>query len=441
MQVPESITRFLRERGGKFRGVIEDKLNDSEKVIATVIKTEGHYVMLICKANQRLDLRRTAKLLKRPLQMATNAELYTLLPGIDPGMTPPVPGAIELKAIVDPAVLKLERVAFPSGVPGIWVSSVREDFVRLLRGEAKVATITTTPIDQMPQGPQREREQILQKISRVEELPALPAVATQILKIKANPYATGSELVSVVEKDPVITAQILRYANSPLYRTQNAITTLDQAINRVMGFDFVVDLVMGLALGRSMQMEKQGRLGLEQFWLHALSCASLVQILTTQIDYARRPAASVGYLAGLLHNIGLLLLGDQFPEQFSHLNKRAESEKDQPLIKLEIENHGIAHTELGRHLMEIWNMPNEIVETVDHHHQEDYQSDYSIFANLVYIANRLLFRYQIGDENSDVISPQILERIGLNQEGIERTIEKLEQDLESLHFMAAKMVS
>ncbi len=88
--------------------------------------------------------------------------------------------------------------------------------------------------------------------------------------------------------------------------------------------DLVQDIAFGLALGKALNNPKDGPLGLNAFWKHAVYCAALTQTLCNSVEYSRRPPVGLGYMAGLLHNFGILLLGHLFPDQFERLNKAVQ---------------------------------------------------------------------------------------------------------------------
>ena len=96
----------------------------------------------------------------------------------------------------------------------------------------------------------------------------------------------------------------------------------------------------------------------------------------------------------------------------------------------------MTHNELGLWLMDAWDMPREIIEAVEHHHDPDHKSDYSIYSSLVYIANCLLKRHDIGDADTMNISPELLARVGLDEVKVEVALASVMQDSTGLPFMS-----
>ncbi len=455
MNLPETVKRYLANSGGRFKvrrgepvesfdGCLEAAgISPSQCVRAELLKSGRAYLMAVYRADRELDLNALNSLFKRDFVRADEADVHALFSNCNPAMLPPVSEAYGIKAIVDKRVDELESLYFSSGEAGLFIHADKADFDKLMQDawqgkgicrEAGAEAEVVEPLEGV-------REHIRTRIRDVQELPAMPGIATEIIRIRNNPYAHASELASVIEQDPSLAAQLIRYATSPLYAYQGKVESVEQAIVRVLGMDFVQDIAFGLSLGRSFRNPKEGPLGLNAFWNHALHSAALVQSLCNAIEFSRRPPASMGYLAGLLHNFGFLLLGHLFPAQFERLNRTLAEYPERSLEELELKALGVTHGELGSWLMEAWEMPREIIEAVGEHHDPDHYSDYSVYANLVLIANRLLSRHGIGEAESSELPAELLARLGLSEAAAERALEQVLSDAEGLEFMARKMAA
>jgi HD-like signal output (HDOD) protein len=114
---------------------------------------------------------------------------------------------------------------------------------------------------------------------------------------------------------------------------------------------------------------------------------------------------------------------------------------ERSLLELERETIGVSHTELGLWLMDAWDMPKEIIDAVTEHHNPEHRGEYSVYANLVYIANALLKRNRIGDAESVAIPAQLLQRFGLDEAMLKRALITVLGEREGLEFMAVKMAA
>ncbi len=451
MTIPSTVRRALASSQGRFKGrqveagetfeatVKMAGLPLASAVKAVLIKSNEFVLMAIIRVDQRLDLQALNRLFKREFSFCSPKEIQDLMPSCDPAALPPLAEAFGLRAIQDRSVDTMEKMAFASGVPGLLISAGAEDYSRLNEQVWKGHVITHKAETETKEETPRER--MRRKIQGLSELPTMPGLAAELIRLKNNPYAHASELAAIIEQDPSLSAQLMSYATSPLHGYQGKLESVEQAIVRVLGMDFVQDIAFGLALGKAFNNPKEGPLGLNAFWQHAVYCAALTQALCSRIEYSRRPPAGLGYLAGLLHNIGILLLGHLFPTQFDRLNKALMEQPDRNLRELEREVIGADHTELGRWLMEAWGLPREVTEAVIEHHNPAHTGDYAVYANLVFIANSLLQHYGIGDSENLVIPEAMLQRYGLTESQLEEALMVVLSDQEGLELMAGKMAA
>ncbi|WP_303906474.1 HDOD domain-containing protein [Thiohalomonas denitrificans] len=461
MKIPKNILTYLAEMRGEYKVRVTDTAGSFDEMVADaglpaesvaravllMSRTDGmpekktgrSAVLAIIPADRKPDLERLSRMFKREMRIGTDAEVRDLFPGCDAGATPPLAAPFGLRAIQDRRLNGCETVYFASGTAGVFIRADRDTFARLQADSWRRHVISHSDKTDSPIA--NSRDAIRHKVESVTELPAMPGMASEIMRLRNNPYSHASELAAVIEQDPSLSAQLIRYATSPLYGYQGRVASVEQAIVQVLGIDFVYDSAFGLVLGKSFRNVKVGPIGLTAFWRHAVHTGALTQALSSAMDYNRRPSPGAAYLAGLLHNFGLLLLGHLFPEQFKRLNRAMQKEPKRPLNELERETVGVSHTELGLWLMNVWHMPMEIVEAVREHHNANYHGNYSVYPNLVYVANALLKRHGIGESATTEVSDTILERLGLNRIQAEAALTTVMEDDEGLDYIARQMAA
>ena len=289
---------------------------------------------------------------------------------------------------------------------------------------------------------------ICRRIECVYELPPMPEMARRVLELRNDPDAEISHLATIVELDPSLAAQVVRYATSPLYGYRGRINSIQDAITRVLGFDLVMNMALGLATGRSFRNPAEGPLGLRAFWRHAVYSAALAQAIVRRMPRELRPEPGLAYLAGLLHNFGFLLLGHLFPPEFKLLNKLAAAQPDDSIIALERcmlgmgqarEAFELGHAGLGAWLMASWQMPAEIQVTLREHHNPDYAGEHAVYSHLVLLTNQLLKRHDIGDAADGELPPASLSRIGLEEIVLEELLANLIEQGTELEGMAGTL--
>jgi len=274
------------------------------------------------------------------------------------------------------------------------------------------------------------------RIERLEKLPPMPEMAVKILRLSADPNAHVKELVEVIELDPSLASQIMRYASSPFFAYQGKIDSVHTAITRVLGYNTVMNLALGATAARPFKIPRNVPLGLDAHWRHAVYSAALVQALSSAVSDELRPPAGLAYLAGLLHNIGHLLLGHLFKQEFLILNKFITHNPDKSIIFVERQVIGTDHNSIGAWLMDSWRLPEEITVAVKEHHNEQYQGAHSVYSQLVMLADRLLRAHGIGDTPNTDLPPTLLESLGIGEYQAVTITNKVLEGCESLEAIA-----
>jgi HD-like signal output (HDOD) protein len=242
-----------------------------------------------------------------------------------------------------------------------------------------------------------------------------------------------------VEKDASLAAQITRYANSPLFGMHGKIKTLHDAIFRVLGYETTLYLSLGISMGRCFNLPEQGPLGSKQFWQHATYSAALCQKLATLMPKACRVQPGIAYLAGLLHDIGMLVLAQIFEKEFQWLNKMAQSQSHEPLSVLEGRLLGTTHMQLGEWLMQHWGLPREMATVTAQHHNPDYSGYGVMYVQLVGLVDRLLKTHGLSDADSEDVPSQLFEQLGLNEDEVYEAIDQVVQGSEVLDSMVTSL--
>jgi HD-like signal output (HDOD) protein len=292
--------------------------------------------------------------------------------------------------------------------------------------------------------------EIRRRIEQVYELPPMPEMARRVLQLRNNPDASIADLAAIVELDPSLSAQVVRYAASPFYAYRGKVSSINDAITRVLGFDMVMNMALGLATGKSFQNPCDGPLGLQAFWRHAVYSATLVQALAKRMPQQQRPQPGMVYLAGLLHNFGFLLLGHLFPPEFKLLNKLVAAHPESPVTALEkcVLGMGQAqnllemgHARIGSWLMQSWQMPDEIVVTLQEHHNPAYEGDHAVFSHLVMISDHVLKGREIGDAPDACLPPLSLQIVGLGEDTVTEVAGRLFENCGALDTLARQLAT
>lgn len=443
--LPTTVRQFLNDRSAAFEQIRHPATQTlaqtarmcgvpASRIARALVLIDARGPLLaVLPSDHLLDFRSLCDWLHRELEPVPADRLSALFDDCESRCCPPLGTAYGLDTVVDETLFEGDTVYVEPGSHSTLLKFSVDEFRRLLtdarcgRFSRPLSTLAgqdaarmlNTTIEQFT--PAR----IKRRVEEFHDLPALPGAALRILEIARDPRADAQDLARVIEQDAPLAARILRYANSPLYGYPGKIKDLKGAIARVLGFDFVLNLALGITIGKSLHISADGPLGLDAFWRHSVYAASLVERLATLMPADIRPSRGTAYLAGLLHNMGILLLGHAFQTEFFLLNRYLSANPDVPLETVEKYVLGVGHDQIGAWLLAAWGLPPELVTAARRHHDEAYWGDHAIYSQLVLIANRLLARYGIGTGNSTDLPGFALEMLGLDAREVTAAAEAL----------------
>jgi HD-like signal output (HDOD) protein len=280
-----------------------------------------------------------------------------------------------------------------------------------------------------------------QRIESTTELPPMPEVAQALLRLNTNPHGNINDVVEIINTDPSIAAQIMRYAHSAFFGYRGEIQSLHQAVTAVMGYSLTLDIALGLSLGKAFVIPKHGAMGIYPFWQHSIYSGALVERIIHIMPKKERPLPGLGFLAGLLHNFGVLLVAHLFKKESFLLQNIIRANMDQPVIELERQVLGTDHMEIGAWLMQSWGLQAEVQTAVAQHHNEHYSGKQAAYSHLCLIADRLLKRHEVGDAESTELPPEILMQLGVNEEQLEQQLSGIIQAGPDLNRLAEQFAA
>ena len=270
----------------------------------------------------------------------------------------------------------------------------------------------------------------------------LPEVAHQLLILRNNQNAGVTDLVEVIARDPVISAQILRYGRMSIFGYGRHIRSLQDAITLVLGYEKALHMALGISAGQSLKIISSAPLGGKAFWENAIYMAMLTQALAKQLPTDRQPIIGLCYLSGLMHEIGLLLLAHLYPVEFSLLNTSVVKHYDQDLREVELQCLGISHDLSGVALLQAWELPEEIIVAVGEYSFPDYDGKHAIYAKLVYLAKQL---HKLSPKSINEIrrlpSLVMFKEIGIDEEGINKALKDVMNVYTEMTDMAEALVA
>jgi HD-like signal output (HDOD) protein len=253
-----------------------------------------------------------------------------------------------------------------------------------------------------------------ERISRLEQVPPLPEITQEILTLNTNPFASTASLARIVEKDPGLAAQVMRWANSAMYGRGES-TTVRDAITRVLGFDLVMNLAVGLTAVAPLKVESSGPIGLNAFWVDAIFCATLCQRIARLCKSPHQPQPGIAYMAGLLHNLGLLLFAHLFPNEHKAMNRMLCSAPELSFQRLVEHTLGVSPITISKWLLDDWNLPDVLKVAITYQNDPAYHGPHAVYSRLVLVAAEALEPFKLsGYEMNNQESSDLLVMLGLD---------------------------
>lgn len=211
-------------------------------------------------------------------------------------------------------------------------------------------------------------QQLRHAIQNIDNLPAMPVVAQKILALPLDTEAGEQQLLKLIETDPQIAARLIGLSNSPLFGATRHITSVHEAA-MLLGLTRVKSVTIGIAVMSAMSQRQGGKLNLQQLWLHTLGVALGMRTLARAMPFKLRPKEDDIFLAGLLHDIGFMVLNHLDIASSDRLHAAIAATPQRPITEIEAEVLGdISHEELGAELGRRWELPADIVTVLAHHH-------------------------------------------------------------------------
>ncbi|MFN2370531.1 MAG: HDOD domain-containing protein [Candidatus Krumholzibacteriia bacterium] len=235
-------------------------------------------------------------------------------------------------------------------------------------------------------------EQLQRIIMTTRDLPAMPQVAAKVLELSADPNTSARQLQQVIADDQAMTARILKIANSAMYSCSRKVKTLTEAIV-MLGFNSIRSLVVTSA-ARNLYNTKSSQTGLKErlLWEHSIGAAFACRLLVEP----RLPGLTEeAFLAGLLHDIGKLVLNQRVPLEFDQIVQVVYNE-NREFSSTEREILGFDHAHVGAMLVNKWKFSPALEHVIRNHHNPEALCAQDPLLLYLDLGNRLCHRLGIG---------------------------------------------
>ena len=271
-------------------------------------------------------------------------------------------------------------------------------------------------------------EQLLGGIPR--SLGSYAPVIDEIELALQSPQCSLVTVGEAIEKDPDLTARLLRLANSSFYGFSSRLSTVTEAVS-LIGIQQVQDLIVASSSIERFTGISEEFVSMESFWRHSLACGIAARLLAME---KRLPKPDKLFVVGLLHDVGRLLLFSQAPEATQSIFQLYHTEK---LLLREAEQRvlGFDHQQIAGALLAQWKYPAGLVQAVAYHHSPGSSDLAPMETAVVHISDHLVNAMQLGSSGERFIPPlnvKAWNRLGLSVDSLGTLTTTIEEQLEAV---------
>lgn len=270
---------------------------------------------------------------------------------------------------------------------------------------------------------QLNRDQV---VAQLKQLPSLPAAVTELLTSFSKEEVDISQIAHQIACDQGLTARVLRVANSSFYGLQSRVGTINEAVV-VLGFRAVRSMVLAVGMSGAFRPAQCPGFDAPAYLRHCVAVGLAARAIAPLAGHN----AELAFTAGILHDIGELVLASNFAPQYAAV-LAYRKQHDCFLIEAERDVLGMDHAEVGGLLAEIWRFPDTLHEAVADHHAPA-GAPASSLADLIHIADAIAHALGLSRQPDEMLMPvdrTAWNRLGMDQAKLSRLLPQVAQSME-----------
>lgn len=276
-------------------------------------------------------------------------------------------------------------------------------------------------------------EQVDMAVARVRPIPQL---ALKIIRMIPDDSYNMQDIARDIRQDQIISAKVISLCNSAFFSVKMKIESIDRALV-TMGEKRLLQLVVSALLETFFPQSQQGySLCKGGLFYHAVGTAVTSEKLA---DFTGKVSTGTAYTSGLLHDIGKVVLDQYIANTYPLFYRRTQVDGDS-LVDVEREEFGVAHTEVGGRLAELWSLPEILTDTIRNHHHPEQATVDSELTHIVYLADLLMSRFSVGQELERITTDNLrsrLKKVGLKPDQFSSIIDSIPPQILNGSLLAA----
>jgi HD-like signal output (HDOD) protein len=280
------------------------------------------------------------------------------------------------------------------------------------------AELTSTPSNELP-------PKLQKAMTRVTEISSLPEITTRIVEVVEDPKSTAQDMRDIVKHDPALAAKILKVVNSSFYGLPSQIASLDRAIV-MLGLSAVKNIALAASLSRLFRPGAiSERFAARDLWTHCIAVGVCARLLGAQASSSQVEEV---FVAGLVHDVGLLVEYQLFPSKLKAVAERCEVEP-QDFCAVEREIIGADHQAFGAALGAKWKFPSGLRCAISYHHSaENLKPELKKIVTTVQVADTICCQNELGfylTARTQEITEETLALLGVQASEVDEVLEML----------------
>ena len=258
-------------------------------------------------------------------------------------------------------------------------------------------------------------ENLRELTSHLESLPSIPTLCTELLEELQSEEPSTNKISRIISQDMGMSVRILQLVNSAYFGVRQSVSSISQAIN-LLGLDTLKTLIVLAKIFSQFQQADEADVSLKALWDHSMTVTRWTREIT-HVENIERQFVDEFMLAGMLHDVGKLVLMCQLSTEYKQASDLSKQEKI-PLCLAEKNVLGVSHAEVGAYLLGLWGFSHNVTEAAAfHHNPADAGNDTFAPLAAVYVANNFTNEPDLRESglNTDVlIDDEYLCKLGLS---------------------------
>lgn len=233
----------------------------------------------------------------------------------------------------------------------------------------------------------------------ISDLPTIPTVVAKVITMLDDQESEPEQIADLILSDQVLAARVIRVVNSPLYRSNNEITSVKRAL-LFLGFKSIREMILTSYFVDSFRHKDQP-FDMRTFWKHSFSVGAISRRIAEMVKYL---SVENAYLVGILHDIGKVFLGHYCKEEYGQLLNGIKN-TNYTTYEAELEFFGTTHCEVGLCLAQRWNFPAVYCDVISYHHSSDLSTEDPLLTAIVALADFYCLTHVSSDGVAQATTP------------------------------------